>query len=48
MFSNTLVTSDLFAVIARCSLHLFALSDKLQDCRREKHCKSAGGDNKVV
>ena len=39
---------DFFAVISRCSLRLFSLSDKLQDCSREKHCKSAGGDNKDV
>ena len=39
---------DFFAMFARCSLRFLSLSGKLQDCRCEKHCKSAGGDNKDV
>lgn len=36
---------NFFAVISRCSLRLFALSDKLQDCNYKKHGESSGGDN---
>lgn len=39
---------DFFAMFARCFLCFLSPSDKLQDCRCEKHCKSAGGDNKDV